>query len=107
MKFGIIVNTNEPETVWNAFRFGTTSLLEDHEVKVFLLGNGVESENIESEKFNIKEQMQLFVENDGKIYSCGSCLKLRQMEGSEFCPVSTMHDMVHIVEESDNVLVFG
>lgn len=26
MKIGII-NTNEPETVWNAFRFGTTSLL--------------------------------------------------------------------------------
>lgn len=107
MKFGIIVNTNEPETVWNAFRFATTSLLEDHEVKVFLLGKGVESENIESEKFNIKEQMQLFVENEGKIYACGTCLKLRQMEGSEVCPVSTMHDMVHIVEESDNVLVFG
>jgi len=107
MKFGIIINTNEPETVWNAFRFGTTSLLNDHEVKVFLLGKGVESEGIESEKFNIKEQIQLFVENKGMIYACGTCLKLRQMAGSEVCPVSSMHDMVHIVEESDKVMVFG
>lgn len=107
MKIGIVINSNDPETVWNAFRFGTTSLLSDHEVEVFLLGGGVESENIESEKFNVREQIELFVENNGKIYACGTCLKLRMLEGSEVCPVSTMHDMVHIVEESDRVLVFG
>ena len=32
---------------------------------------------------------------------------IRQMKGSEVCPISTMHDMLHIVEESDKVLVFG
>ncbi len=35
MKFGIIINTNDPETVWNAFRFGVTSLLMEHEVTKF------------------------------------------------------------------------
>ena len=49
MKIGMIINTNDPETVWNAFRFGVTSLLMEHEVKVFLLGKGVESENIKDE----------------------------------------------------------
>ena len=107
MKFGIILNTNEPESVWNAFRFGTTSLLNDHEVKVFLLGRGVEAENIKDEKFNVEEQIQHFIENNGRIYACGTCLKLRQMKGSEACPISTMHDMLHIVEESDKVLTFG
>ncbi len=107
MKFGIILNTNEPEIVWNALRFATTSLLNDHEVKIFLLGRGVEIENIQSEQFNIQEQIQLYIENKGKLFSCGSCLKLRQMQGSEACPVSTMHDMLYIVEESDKVLVFG
>jgi hypothetical protein len=29
--------------------------LEEHKVKVFLLGQGVEIENIKSEKFNVKE----------------------------------------------------
>jgi uncharacterized protein involved in oxidation of intracellular sulfur len=66
MKFGIIINTNEPETVWNAFRFGTTSLLMEHEVKVFLLGKGVESENIQDERFNVQEQIGLFVEHKAR-----------------------------------------
>jgi len=107
MIIGIIINTNEPETVWNAFRFGTTSLLNDHKVKIFLLGKGVESENIRDEKFNVQEQINLFVKNNGKIFACGTCLKARQMEGSEICPISTMRDMLHIVEESDKLLTFG
>ncbi len=107
MKIGIIINTNEPESVWNVFRFGVTSLLMEHEVKVFLLGKGVESENIQDEKFKVHEQIGLFVEHKGQIFACGTCLKLRQMKGSEVYPVSTMHDMLHIVEESDKVLVFG
>ncbi len=106
MKIGIILNTNEPETVWNALRFGTTALLNEHEVKIFLLGRGVELESIKSEQFNIQEQIEMYIENKGKLYACGSCLKIRQM-GIEVCPVSTMHDMLHIVEESDKVLVFG
>ena len=107
MIIGIIINTNEPETVWNAFRFGTTSLLNNHTVKIFLLGKGVESENIRDEKFNVQEQIKLFVENDGKIFACGTCLKTRQMEGSDVCPISTMRDMLYIVEESDKLLTFG
>jgi uncharacterized protein involved in oxidation of intracellular sulfur len=67
----------------------------------------VESENIRSEKFNVQQQIQLCVENNGKIFACGTCLKTRQMEGSEFCPISNMHDMLHIVEESDKILTFG
>ncbi len=106
MKIGIILNTNEPETVWNALRFGTTALLNEHEVKIFLLGRGVELESIKSEQFNIQEQIEMYIENKGKLYACGSCLKIRQM-GIEVCPVSTMHDTLHIVEESDKVLVFG
>jgi uncharacterized protein involved in oxidation of intracellular sulfur len=130
MKIGIIINTNEPETVWNAFRFGVTSLLMEHGVKVFLLGKGVESESLstkkltipgvpvslqtsitmsadQDKKFNVKEQIGLFGEHKGLIFACGTCLKIRQMKGSEVCPISTMNDMLHIVEESDKVLVFG
>lgn len=107
MKIGVIINTDEPETVWNALRFATTALLGEHEVKTFLLGKGVEIESIRSGRFNIQEQIQMYIENSGRLFSCGSCLKIRQMQGSEVCPVSTMHDMLHIVEESDKVLVFG
>ncbi|KKG68483.1 sulfur reduction protein DsrE [Methanosarcina mazei] len=87
--------------------FGTTSLLNDHEVKIFLLGRGVESENIRDEKFNVQEQIKLFMGNSGKIFACGTCLKARQMVGSEVCPISTMRDLLHIVEESNRILTFG
>ena len=40
MKLGIVIYSNDPETVWNAFRFGNFSLKEEDEVKVFLIGEG-------------------------------------------------------------------
>ena len=107
MKFGIIIGTNEAEVVWNAFRFGNTSLKANHEVKAFLINKGVEIEDIKDEKYNVKEQTDLFIENKGQILACGTCLKSRKKEGSDVCPISTMKDLLNLVEESDKVLTFG
>ena len=60
MKLGIVISTNEPETVWNAYRLANFALNEGDEVKVFLLAKGVESER-DSEKYNVKEQLTKFV----------------------------------------------
>ena len=107
MKFGIILGTKEPEKAWNAFRFGVTALKENHQVKVFLLNEGVEAEGIQNEKYDVKEQIDLFIENKGQILACGTCLKSRQKEGSNVCPISTMKDLLRLVEESDRILTFG
>ena len=72
--------------------------------KVFLLGKGVESENIKDAKFNVPEQMKTFVAAGGKIFSCGSCLKIRNSGGSEICPISTMKDLHEIIKESEKVI---
>jgi uncharacterized protein involved in oxidation of intracellular sulfur len=74
-------------------------------VKIFLLGAGVEIENIKSEKFNVQEQLQKFNELSGTMLACGTCIKSRQMQFAA-CPISTMKDMLKIVEESDKVLTF-
>ena len=42
MKLGIIVNTNESETAWNALRLGNEALAGGNETSMFLLGSGVE-----------------------------------------------------------------
>ena len=42
MKLGIVIYSNDPETVWNAFRFGNFSRKQGDEVKIFLLAKGVE-----------------------------------------------------------------
>ncbi len=107
MKIGIVMGTNEPEVVWNAFRFGNTSLKASHEVKIFLMNKGVEADGIEDEKYNVKEQIKLFIENKGRILACGTCLKSRKKEGSNACSISTMNDLLKMVEESDKVLTFG
>jgi uncharacterized protein involved in oxidation of intracellular sulfur len=107
MRIGIVISTNDPETVWNAFRFGNLALKENHIVKAFLVSKGVEVEDIKSEKFNVSEQLHSFIENKGQILACGTCLKARQKEGTNVCPVSTMKDLLKMVEESNRLLTFG
>ena len=106
MKLGIVIYSNDAETVWNAFRFANFSLKEGDNVKVFLLAKGVEYESLDSEKFNIKEQSKSFLEKNGRIFACGTCLKSRESEGSETCPMSTMKDLYELVKESDKVISF-
>lgn len=106
MKIGIVVYSDESETVWNAFRFGNFALNDGDGVKVFLLARGVECESLDTDKFKVTEQMQTLVDNGGEIFACGSCLKIRQSEGSEVCPLSTMKDLYDIITGSDKVVTF-
>lgn len=106
MKIGIVVYSNDSETVWNAFRFANFALNEGDEIKVFLLGKGVECESLDTDKFKVTEQMQTLVDNGGEIFACGSCLEIRQSEGSEVCPLSTMKDLYEIVNKSDRIVTF-
>ncbi|NWG09878.1 MAG: DsrE family protein [Nitrososphaerales archaeon] len=106
MKIGIVIYSNESETVWNAFRFGNFALKEGDEVKVFLLARGVECESLDTDKFKVTEQMKAFVNNRGRIFACGTCLKIRQSKGSEMCPLSTMRDLYDIIKESDKIVTF-
>ena len=107
MKMGIVLSTKEPEKAWNAFRFGNTALKSGHDVRVILLNEGVEAEEIQDDKYNVKEQIESFISNKGHMLACGTCLKSRQKEESEVCPISTMQDLLKMVEESDKILTFG
>ena len=106
MKLGIVIYSNDAETVWNALRLGTFSLKQKDAVKVFMLGKGVECESIDTEKFKVTEQIKLFIENGGNVLACGSCLEIRNSRGSEMCPISTMKDLYDMIKESDKVLTF-
>ena len=106
MKIGLVIYSNDSETVWNAFRLGNFALMQKDEVNAFLLAKGVEVESLGTEKFNVTQQINDFVSNGGKIFACGSCLKLRNSAGTETCPLSTMKDLYRIIEESDKVLTF-
>ena len=107
LKIGIVISTNDPEEVWNAFRFGNVALKDNHTVRVFLVNKGVEAEDIKSEKFPVQEQLSLFVENKGELLACGTCMKARMKESSDFCPIATMKDLLDVVEWADKIVTFG
>jgi len=106
MKLGIVIYSNEPETVWNAFRLGAFSCKQGDVVSVFLLGMGVEAETLKCDKFDVVGQMRSFLDTGGSILACGTCLKIRQSEGSDICPVSTMQDLHTLIRDSDKILSF-
>ena len=106
MKIGIILETKEFEKAWNAFRFAVTARKQNHEVKVFLMGEAVECEGLTHERFNVDEQLKSFISAGGEIAACGTCLKSRQRTESEACPMSTMMDCVNLVEWADKVVTF-
>jgi sulfur relay (sulfurtransferase) complex TusBCD TusD component (DsrE family) len=106
MKIGIILETKEFEKAWNAFRFAVTSKKQGHDVKVFLMGEAVECEGLMHEKYNVDEQLRLFVSLGGDILACGTCLKSRQLSGTESCPISTMVDCVNMLVWAERVVTF-
>lgn len=106
MKIAIVISTNDSETSWNAFRLANFSLTKKDTIKVFLLGKGVEAENIGTEKFDTKKQMESFVSSGGQILACGTCFKIRNSSGTELCPLSTMNDLYEMIKEADKVLTF-
>ncbi len=107
MKIGVVLNTADPETAWNALRFGSTAIAGGNEVSFFLLGVGVEAPNIVDETFDVKGQLKTFTENGGLLLACGTCLKSRDNNDFSACPVGTMQDLLSLVEESDRVVTFG
>ena len=106
MKIGVVIYSDDSETVWNAFRFGNFALNEGDTVKVFLLAKGVECESLDTDKFVVTEQMKTFVDGGGEMFACGACLKIRQSGGSEMCPLSTMKDLYEIITSCDRVVTF-
>lgn len=107
MKLVIVLSSENPETNWNAFRLANLSLKKGDEVNVFLLGEGVEYDKLSSEKFNIKEQVDTFLKSDkAKITACGTCMKLRQQESTEACPIGGLADLYSLVADCDKVLSF-
>jgi len=106
MIIGIIISSNESETCWNALRYANFSLNQKDEVKIFFIGKGVEYQKVSTEKFNTIEQAEKIVQAGGQLYACGSCIKSREQESSEMCPISTMKDMYDIIKGSEKVVTF-
>ncbi len=106
MKLALVLTVTEAEAVFNALRLANYALEQGDVVGVFLLGKAVELDQIEDPRFNAREQAEAFLTAGGSIHACGACLKLRNSEGSELCPLSTMKDLYDMIEGADRVVTF-
>lgn len=108
MKLGIVLSTKNTENNWNAFRLANFAISQDDEVNIFLIGQGVEYTKGNSEKFNIREQIEKFLSSPSKakILACGTCLKVRDQKESKVCPISTLNDLYTLIKNSDKIISF-
>ena len=106
MKLGIILNTNDTETAWNALRLGNEALAGGNETSLFLLSSGVEIQNIKDKTFDVAGALEKFLNSGGNLLACGTCLELRHQEAG-ICPISTMSELVEMISVSDKVVTFG
>ncbi len=107
MKYLLVINNGDTETVWNALRFGSAVLSRGHDASIFLLGQAVEIERIGDERFDVQKLLLRFDELGGDVLSCTTCLHIRKMDAAPICPMSTMDDLARLTEEADRVLTFG
>ncbi|HBF87995.1 MAG TPA: sulfur reduction protein DsrE [Bacteroidales bacterium] len=103
---GIVIYSNDYETLFNAMRFANFSKSEGDTVSIFLLGKGVELDNIVKENKDIKEQVDSFLDNKGSILGCGTCLQSRKNSEPQVCKFSSMADLYEIVRKNKIVLTF-
>ena len=107
MKLGIILSTNSIETNWNALRLANLALSKGDMVSIFLVGEGVEYGQASSPQFNIKEQVETFLQSDkAGIIACGTCMAIRKQGSSQECPEGGIEDLYRLVDENDKVLTF-
>ena len=59
------------------------------------MANGVEADSLDSEKFDITNQMESFISKNGELYACGTCITYRSKNSSELCPISSL-SLIHI-----------
>ena len=106
MKLAIILSSSRAEINWNMLRLANLALSKNDTVSVFLVGEGVEYTKNTSDQFDIKKQVEKFLESGGKIIACGTCLSIRKQEGGKECPAGNLEDWYRIVAENDKVLTF-
>jgi len=93
MKLGKVITRTEPETVYNALRLA-----------LYARKQGDEVDKIQDARFDVQAKARKFLEAGGRFFACGTCLKIRNSQGSEICPLSTLKDHYEIVRDSDRLV---
>jgi hypothetical protein len=103
---GLVIYSNDVETVWNALRLANYSKNQGDTVHIFLLGKGVEVDKLVEENKDLEEQVDSFLEKGGAILGCGTCLHSRKNDQPQVCKFSSLKDLYQLIRENKIVLTF-
>jgi len=103
---GMVIYSNDTETVWNALRLANYSKNQGDTVKIFLLGKGVELDSMVKTNTDLKEQADKFLDNGGSILGCGTCLRSRNNKQPQVCTFSSLADLYALIRKNKIVLTF-
>jgi len=103
---GMIIYSNDAETIWNALRLANYSKNQGDSVSIFLLGKGVELDSMVKTNTDLKEQADKFLDNGGSILGCGTCLRSRNNKEPQVCTFSSLADLYALVRKNKIVLTF-
>ena len=106
VSIGMVIYSNDTETVWNALRLANYAKSEGDTVCIFLLGKGVELDNLAKEDKDVKEQSELFLDNGGSILGCGTCLRGRKNNAPQVCKISSPKDLYELIRKNKIILTF-
>ncbi|MHA1791579.1 MAG: DsrE/DsrF/TusD sulfur relay family protein [Promethearchaeota archaeon] len=115
MKIAVIIGSGPytHERAYTALRFVNTALLEGHEVRLFLIEDGVFvglKKQKPAEYPNLVEWLEQGIETENlEIKACGVCLKARGISKEalvDSISPGTMHDMVDFVVDSERSIFF-
>jgi sulfur relay (sulfurtransferase) complex TusBCD TusD component (DsrE family) len=105
----LVIHSSDPETAWNAFRLGNTMLGYENDVAVFLLGAGVTCAGQAAEKFDVREQMNIFIEYGGRLFGSEICCNNHLDENPDLkdalpCEWVTLQTLYSLIKDSDRVI---
>jgi len=103
---GMVIYSNDTETVWNALRLANYSKNQGDSVSIFLLGKGVELDSMVKTNNDLKEQADKFLDNGGSILGCGTCLRSRNNKEPQVCTFSSLADLYALIRKNKIVLTF-
>lgn len=107
MKLSIILSTKKAETNWNALRLANLALKKGDKISVFLLGEAVEYDRVNQEQFDIKKQIDMFLQAEkAELIAYETCMNIRHQQDSKSCPEGDIEDLYSLVATSDKVLTF-
>ena len=106
MKLGIILTTKDYEMIWNALRVATEAKNRNHEVRVFLMGEAMDLENLTHNKFDVMAQISSFISAGGKFIVRGEIPIDIKTKEAEKLVSSAMNNCIEVIEWADKVVTF-